>query len=307
MPGRGNWRAAARCRTADAEGLFVRGARQREARELLPDVSGAHGVPRARVGPPGRVRGVGRDDRAAAPRAAAGPAGRAVVGGAAVRGAPGARRQSSRATLAWPSGGRRDRPARSPVSRHRAQGRPAGSGSSTGTSGDVGPSAASRVPISRRPSRSATSPATAGTCVTATVGCAREKRASSRSSRAARSTRSACSRSTAAASGAPGSSSAASRARVADSGGEHRVGAVEHQPGQRHVLGAQAGRRSRPPRAARPAPARRSRRRPCPASAAARRWRWPVPGSRRTSCRTPARTPTRRRASGRRGSSTRPW
>ena len=34
MPGRGNWRAAARCRTADAEGLFVRGARQREAREF---------------------------------------------------------------------------------------------------------------------------------------------------------------------------------------------------------------------------------------------------------------------------------
>ena len=32
MPGRVNWRAAARCRTADAEGLFVRGARQREAR-----------------------------------------------------------------------------------------------------------------------------------------------------------------------------------------------------------------------------------------------------------------------------------
>jgi|SRR5689334_11262120 WhiB family redox-sensing transcriptional regulator len=31
MPGRVNWRAAARCRTADAEGLFVRGARQREA------------------------------------------------------------------------------------------------------------------------------------------------------------------------------------------------------------------------------------------------------------------------------------
>lgn len=32
MPGRVNWRTAARCRTADAEGLFVRGARQREAR-----------------------------------------------------------------------------------------------------------------------------------------------------------------------------------------------------------------------------------------------------------------------------------
>ena len=30
--GRGNWRAAARCRTADAEGLFVTGARQREVR-----------------------------------------------------------------------------------------------------------------------------------------------------------------------------------------------------------------------------------------------------------------------------------
>ena len=32
--GRWNWRAAARCRTSDAEGLFVLGARQREAREL---------------------------------------------------------------------------------------------------------------------------------------------------------------------------------------------------------------------------------------------------------------------------------
>lgn len=29
-----NWRAAARCRTADAEELFVTGARQREAREF---------------------------------------------------------------------------------------------------------------------------------------------------------------------------------------------------------------------------------------------------------------------------------
>lgn len=32
MPSRPNWRIAARCRTADAEGLFVTGARQREAR-----------------------------------------------------------------------------------------------------------------------------------------------------------------------------------------------------------------------------------------------------------------------------------
>jgi WhiB family redox-sensing transcriptional regulator len=32
MTGRRNWRASARCRTADAEGLFVTGARQREAR-----------------------------------------------------------------------------------------------------------------------------------------------------------------------------------------------------------------------------------------------------------------------------------
>jgi WhiB family redox-sensing transcriptional regulator len=34
MAGRRNWRAAARCRAADAEGLFVPGARQREAREV---------------------------------------------------------------------------------------------------------------------------------------------------------------------------------------------------------------------------------------------------------------------------------
>src|SRR5919109_4241016 len=32
MIGRWNWRSAARCRTTDAEGLFVKGARQREAR-----------------------------------------------------------------------------------------------------------------------------------------------------------------------------------------------------------------------------------------------------------------------------------
>jgi WhiB family transcriptional regulator, redox-sensing transcriptional regulator len=32
MTDRWNWRSAARCRTADAEGLFVTGARQREAR-----------------------------------------------------------------------------------------------------------------------------------------------------------------------------------------------------------------------------------------------------------------------------------
>ena len=31
---RWNWRAAARCRTEDADGLFVVGARQREARQL---------------------------------------------------------------------------------------------------------------------------------------------------------------------------------------------------------------------------------------------------------------------------------
>jgi WhiB family redox-sensing transcriptional regulator len=34
MAGGWNWRAAARCRTADAEGLFVTGARQREARQF---------------------------------------------------------------------------------------------------------------------------------------------------------------------------------------------------------------------------------------------------------------------------------
>jgi WhiB family redox-sensing transcriptional regulator len=34
MAGRWNWRAAARCRTVDAEGLFVTGAQQREAREF---------------------------------------------------------------------------------------------------------------------------------------------------------------------------------------------------------------------------------------------------------------------------------
>jgi WhiB family redox-sensing transcriptional regulator len=34
MAGGWNWRVAARCRTADAEGLFVTGARQREARAI---------------------------------------------------------------------------------------------------------------------------------------------------------------------------------------------------------------------------------------------------------------------------------
>jgi WhiB family redox-sensing transcriptional regulator len=34
MSGSWNWRNAARCRTADAEGLFVTGARQREARRF---------------------------------------------------------------------------------------------------------------------------------------------------------------------------------------------------------------------------------------------------------------------------------
>lgn len=34
MAGRWNWRMAARCRTTDADGLFVTGARQREAREF---------------------------------------------------------------------------------------------------------------------------------------------------------------------------------------------------------------------------------------------------------------------------------
>src|SRR3954464_346087 len=34
MAGRRNWRAAARCGTTDAEGLFVTGARQREARSF---------------------------------------------------------------------------------------------------------------------------------------------------------------------------------------------------------------------------------------------------------------------------------
>ncbi|WP_219417155.1 WhiB family transcriptional regulator [Pseudonocardia nigra] len=34
MTGRWNWRGAARCRTTDAEGLFVTGAHQREAREF---------------------------------------------------------------------------------------------------------------------------------------------------------------------------------------------------------------------------------------------------------------------------------
>jgi Transcription factor WhiB. len=34
MAGLWNWRAAARCRTGDAEGLFVKGAQQREARQF---------------------------------------------------------------------------------------------------------------------------------------------------------------------------------------------------------------------------------------------------------------------------------
>ncbi|MCW2722230.1 MAG: WhiB family transcriptional regulator, redox-sensing transcriptional regulator [Pseudonocardiales bacterium] len=34
MAGRWNWRTAARCRTVDAEGLFVTGALQREARQF---------------------------------------------------------------------------------------------------------------------------------------------------------------------------------------------------------------------------------------------------------------------------------
>ncbi|MFC4943338.1 WhiB family transcriptional regulator [Pseudonocardia sp. GCM10023141] len=34
MAGRWNWRMAARCRTTDAEELFVTGARQREARQF---------------------------------------------------------------------------------------------------------------------------------------------------------------------------------------------------------------------------------------------------------------------------------
>jgi WhiB family transcriptional regulator, redox-sensing transcriptional regulator len=34
MAGRWNWRVAARCRTVDADGLFVTGARQREARRF---------------------------------------------------------------------------------------------------------------------------------------------------------------------------------------------------------------------------------------------------------------------------------
>lgn len=34
MASRGNWRSASRCRTADAEGLFVTGRRQREARQF---------------------------------------------------------------------------------------------------------------------------------------------------------------------------------------------------------------------------------------------------------------------------------
>ena len=34
MAGRWNWRAAARCRTADGDGLFVAGSRQRQARAL---------------------------------------------------------------------------------------------------------------------------------------------------------------------------------------------------------------------------------------------------------------------------------
>jgi WhiB family transcriptional regulator, redox-sensing transcriptional regulator len=34
VTGRWNWRVAARCRTIDADGLFVTGARQREARQF---------------------------------------------------------------------------------------------------------------------------------------------------------------------------------------------------------------------------------------------------------------------------------
>ena len=72
---------------------------------------------------------MGRDDRAAAPGTAAGPAGGAVVGGAAVRRAPGARGTSGR-----PSRGRAARVIpRDAGGDHPSQGRPAGSGSSTGT------------------------------------------------------------------------------------------------------------------------------------------------------------------------------
>ena len=89
--------------------------------------------------------------------------------------------------------------------------------------------------------------------------------------------------------------------------GQHRVGPVHHQPAPAASTPTPAVPRSRLPRAARPAPARPPPGTRSPTSAAARR-SWPrAPGTRRTCCRRPARTPKRRPAAGRRRSSTRPW
>ena len=63
--GRQEWVAQARCRDIDPDELFVRGAAQRKAASICDTVRAA-AVPRRRAGQPGRVRCLGRTERAAA-------------------------------------------------------------------------------------------------------------------------------------------------------------------------------------------------------------------------------------------------
>ncbi|ELP47925.1 WhiB4 [Mycobacterium avium subsp. paratuberculosis S5] len=64
------WVSKALCRTTDPDELFVRGAAQRKAAVICRHCPVMQECGADAPGQPGRVRGLGRHDRAAAPRAA---------------------------------------------------------------------------------------------------------------------------------------------------------------------------------------------------------------------------------------------
>ena len=156
-----DWTTLSACRTGDPDELFVTGAAQNRAKAGLPRLPRPHRVPRRRARQPGRVRRLGRHDRARAPRPAAPPPGRhELVGAAAV---PPRRRTRGPSRPAEPAAGRLR-----PVwrGRRRSDGRRRGR----------------RRPTAARPGR-ARRPAGRPTSTTGTPGCARVNRSCSRASR----------------------------------------------------------------------------------------------------------------------------
>ena len=81
-----DWPAVAACRTTDPDALFVQGAAQNRAKTFCMGCPGAHRMFGGRIGQRCRIRGLGRNDRARAPRIAAPPTDCYVVASTAAGG-----------------------------------------------------------------------------------------------------------------------------------------------------------------------------------------------------------------------------